>query len=337
MRSLITLTSTAILASLVLPAAAVAGPSTVLVAQGHSSPGAVVQLYAWPSDHVLQELRHGQAVPRTLIATATASSQGAYSLRTTPAALSSVAFSGYANLEADSGTASWFFPYRTAANVLDSPADSASSVPIVNLAGRPAFCTGWVFIKQIGPDWAVVGQGYVTRSRIRQNFAYSAGQNSSLGIGLSQSGRAGTFTLDGTREQSADQTQGFPGRGKGNDWYRTKFRVAKYGTDCTGVGFVSYLVRSNGYAGGDSILHPRKPPTARRCEQELRGSTVSTHREKAVTWSAGFTIPTVNFNTSAETGYDSSAQLTYHWSRFGYECGSNNEQPGEAPQIVAKG
>jgi hypothetical protein len=298
---------------------------------------------------VLQSLKHGQLVPRTLVATAKASSTGAYQMRASAAALSAVAVSnGYANLEIDSGTATWFFPYRTAkASPADSPSDDRAGVPTVDLvsrsrpltgATRPAYCD-WGYMKQLKPAWAIVGQGYVLSRPISQKFAYNSGQNSSLGVGLSPSGTAGSFHADGKLTESSGQTQNFRKHYKGYDWYQTKFRVAKYGWYCGGSGFSApYQVRSDGYYGAAKDVAPRSRPKYQECGQEPGGQVVTTHRERAVEWSAGFDIAQVGFGASAQTGYDSSAQLSYKYgSRGGYECGTNNEAPAQAPQLVARG
>jgi hypothetical protein len=95
-----------------------ASPATVVVASGAATTtsgsavrDAVIDLYAWPSDKVLQALTFGQEVPRTLVATATADSAGKFSLSLPRDTLSAqAASSGFVNLEADSGTATWFFP-----------------------------------------------------------------------------------------------------------------------------------------------------------------------------------------------------------------------------------
>jgi hypothetical protein len=114
--------------------------------------------------------------------------------------------------------------------------------------------------------------------------------------------------------------------------------VAKDALDCEGQGTVSHRVRSNGYFGGARDVNPKKRPKYRLCAPEPGGQTVTTHKEKAVTWSFGFHVDAVDFDGSAQTGCDSSAQLVYKFGkRGGFECGSNNEAPAEAPQLLVRG
>lgn len=87
----------------------------VAVADGAATPGAAVDLHAWPSDAVLDALKPGQLAPTNLLATATTNAAGKHTLMVPAATLKASAVdSGYANLEirsADGG--SWFFPYQT--------------------------------------------------------------------------------------------------------------------------------------------------------------------------------------------------------------------------------
>ena len=52
---------------------------------GLAMPGVAVDLYAWPSDAVLNAMKPGEFVPTTLLATATTNNAGEYMLRVPPA------------------------------------------------------------------------------------------------------------------------------------------------------------------------------------------------------------------------------------------------------------
>jgi hypothetical protein len=337
--------------ALVLPAVpAAASAMTVLVARGtvkdssgHAISGTTVRLYAWPSDRVLQSLKPKQFVPLKLLATAKTSSDGTYRLSVTPASLVAAAVaSGVANLEVDSGKASWDFPYTTsAARLIDNPSGNQGSVT-ANLTGsphaQPSTC-GWAYIKQRKAAWAIVGQGYVLAKGITQQFTYSNGQNSTLGIGESQSAEGSGYHADGSETESSSQSQDFRKHYNSYSWYETKFRVGQYGWYCGGIGFEApYKVHSNGYYGGAKVYHPKHRPRYQECASEPRGQTVTTHNQRAVRWGGGFDIAAVGFSASAQTGYDSSAQLVYKYvSHGGYECGTNHDAPAEAPQLIARG
>lgn len=326
---------------LVDPAKATTEAANVLVANGtvtdssgHALPGVTVDLYAWPSDHVLQGLKHGQQVPRTLIATTTTSTSGGYSLSVSSGLLHSVAVSGgYANLEVDADDAAWFFTSKV----------SDPSVASTHLtAANPDPCTGWIYQRQLPNSWSIIGQAYIlpNATKVQVSFAYTAGQSSTLGVGISGSDKVGSFTGDGTVSTSSTGVAGFPTLGPGNVLYRTLFRVGLYLDECSGgrhvaEGGTRWLVRSNGWFGGENLLHPAKAPNATQCAPYLSGGYFKTQNERAVTWSAGFTVTVVGFNAQAQTGYDSSAQLNYNFWQNGLACGTN-AGPYQAAQVVAK-
>lgn len=254
--------------------------------------GVHVRVYAWPSTTVLRAQHPGQIVPRKLLAAVTTNSHGVFAFRIAPAALAAAAVSGvYANLEADSYASSWFFTVNTA--------DPAPPAPI-RLSASPDICTGWVFKHKMKPSWGIVGQSYVLpgATRVSQDFIYTQGQSTTLGIGVSPSGKAGTFTASGSDSVTKTAVQGFPTwRRPTNVWDRTLFSVGFYTNVCgrggkhpaTGNTKITHMVRATGWFGGSQILHPRTAPPARNCAQEPAGSHFSTSNETAVTWSAGFT------------------------------------------------
>jgi hypothetical protein len=140
-------------------------------------------------------------------------------------------------------------------------------------------------------------------THVQQSFTYTNGQSSTLGVGISPTGSFGTFTVGGTKSTSSSFTQTFPSFGRGFIGYRTKFRVAKYGKVCQRHnGYVQFKVASNGYAGGDNIVHPSEPGGTNRCEPEMSGSQVQTANEEAVTWSAGFSISQVDLTRRPRPG-----------------------------------
>ena len=152
---------------------AVAG-GTVTSAGGAAMPGVTVDLYAWPSDAVLQALRPGQLVPTTRLATATTSSTGKYMLKVPAAMLKAAAVeSGDANLEIFSAAGGiWFLSYQTGslpaqpsapATVNLSPALGVNCGK--NGSGQPYGFSGFSKLRQRNPAWAIVGQGYIAPSK----------------------------------------------------------------------------------------------------------------------------------------------------------------------------
>jgi hypothetical protein len=186
---------------------------TATAANGSAVRNAIIHLYAWPSGKVLQALKPAQEVPRTLVATATANSAGKFSLSVAPGTLSANAVSsGFVNLEADSGSATWFFS-------ADAAKPAATAIRLTGAGTEsPDYCTPWKEVKNLGPQPSIVGQAYIASDykHVTDSFTYTAGQSSSLGVGISPSGKKGTFTASGTVSTSSTANQSFPTEGPGN-------------------------------------------------------------------------------------------------------------------------
>ncbi|HEY1617430.1 MAG TPA: hypothetical protein VGG25_07415 [Streptosporangiaceae bacterium] len=361
----------------VLPALAAAAPASrvdsstsVTVAtgaiansSGQAIAGVAVRLYAWPSDKVLQSLKPGQDVPTKLLATTTTGSSGNYSLSVPESALKAAAIErGWANLEVDSVSGmSWSFPFQTDPGVAEH----------VSLTKKnPGICTTnvaspWQYLRQLHKSWGIVGQGYIARGK-RTNgdtvgFTYSHGQSSTLGMGVSAQGYAVSYSRSGTDKEWSLRTQGFA-REHGNSLFRTEFRIAIYRQLCVEDGgghrhqkgkcprkdpyggnvvYCIWKVRSNGWAGGATTLHPKIPPhtPGYDCVKEEKGAPFGVNTGTAVTWSQGLAIKPatgIGFNGQAQTGYDTSGHMRFKFGSTGYLCGTDGD-PGSASQMVARG
>ena len=139
---------------------------TVASASGRALPGVAVDLYAWPSDRVLQALRPRQAVPTKLLASTITSSAGRYWLQVPRAALDAAAIEqGWANLEIDSaGGTSWSFSYQTDPAAAEHVNLTANGTPTCHTVTA----SPWTYLRQLSKSWAVVGQGYVLKDQAYQ-------------------------------------------------------------------------------------------------------------------------------------------------------------------------
>ena len=315
---------------------AVAG-GTVTSASGAAMPGVAVDLYAWPSDAVLKEMKPGVLVPTTLLATATTSSAGRYMLKVPAAKLKAAAVeSGYANLEIFSAVGGiWFLPYQTGS----LPARPSAPVT-VNLGSRKGLLcgtdpegqaygfTGFTLERARNPAWAVVGQGYIVKSKRTAGdfvqFEYdetiSHTQASALGVGLSGYGFDAGYNGSGSNESTATASEGYPNQAK-STWFRTMFSVGQYRGECIGpqsdsgipfqkqhgrcprkftndLGMVFYvhkcfwIVKSTGWFSGASQEHPKPVPNtpAKFCAFQARDTKFKTSNETAIQWSGGFEL-----------------------------------------------
>jgi hypothetical protein len=315
----------------------------IVTASGRAVSGVAVKLYAWPDQAVSARLKPGQVVPLVLVGSATTAADGSYLVRVPEAALVPEATNGVVNMEADSGSASYSFPWALSARAARQAAVSNLSSVTANLSnGVPWVCGGVTKVASLGPQWARVGQTYVPVTGASQTFTYDQGQSSSLGVGYSgSSGRAGSFHADGTASWSTDTGQGFPTYGGRTDvWYRTEFIYGKYKRvclPCPTCGLTTaWYARPDGYAGGTSVqTRGITTPTANHCVPELAGATFWRDFSSAVTWSSGVYVAPLLLNLSAQTGYSSHGHVFYRFSRNRHLCGTNN-YPGQAAQDVVK-
>jgi hypothetical protein len=101
--------------------------------------------------------------------------------------------SGFVNLEADSGGATWFFS-------TDAAKPAATAIRLTGAGSdSPDYCTPWKEVKNLGAQPSIVGQAYIASNykHVTDSFTYTKGQSSSLGVGISPSGKKGTFCLAG--------------------------------------------------------------------------------------------------------------------------------------------
>jgi hypothetical protein len=294
--------------------------------------GAAVDLYAWPSDAVLTGMKPGQVVPVTLLAKAITDTAGGFMLRVPAARLkSAAATSGYVNLEIYSPFGGiWFFSYLAGA----LPARLSPSVTVrlggrakpppcgLQAGGQPYHFSGFTLEHHRAPAWAVVGQGYIVRSKQTSgdtaSFSYTTGsshsQTSELGVGISGYGFDAGYNGAGTHASTATRAEGFP-NSSGNAWFRTMFSTGQFRGVCYGNTGITvprvkqhgkcprtyleayvhkclWMIQSTGWFGGASTVHPGQAPRtpSRYCAPYEKGSHFDGDFGTAVQWSSGFEL-----------------------------------------------
>jgi hypothetical protein len=242
---------------------------------------------------------------------------------------------------------------------------------------RPYFFTGFNLQRKRPRTWAVVGQGYIIHQGKRTagntvTFVYTEGsshsQTSSLGVGISGLGFDAGYTGSGTHTSTAARSETYA-PASGSTWFRTQFFTGQFRGICYGpahdsnipyqhqkgqcphtitdlqgaVHFVHkcfWLIKSIGWAGGQSAVHQKNSPStpAKDCEHHDPLDSFSGDLGTAVNWSAGFELGAAlgikgvnakaSFNGSAQTGYDANALMKFTFGRQhgGYLCGTNGTE-----------
>lgn len=319
--------------------ASVVVTGTVIASSGRAEPGATVVIHAWPDQAVIQALKIGQKVPWVLVGTRKADVSGRYSISLPVAKLAPEESYGVVNLQADTTSAVAFFPVAVTRNSGDAYLPSAH-VANLDADAAPGFpgCAGdgWNYIRNLGKHVGTVGETYVLTSHATQQFTYSQGQSSSIEIGASHSGAAGSFHAAGTQSWSSSLTETWPAYGANRSvWYQTEFNFGEY--TCNEIGLVFYMDIVNGWAGGATIKKPTSIPSTpqKYCVPQAPGTSATSNNSHAVTWSGGLGIGTgLRFDASVETGYDTSAQIRYHFSALRHLCGWKSDPGGTPLQLV---
>jgi hypothetical protein len=179
-----------------------------------------------------------------------------------------------------------------------------------------------------------VGETYVPSNHAKQQFTYDRGQSSTIGAGTSASGKNGSFADDGSYSWSNSLKEAWPTFGaRRSVWYRTEFDFGEYRCSTS----KTYLQHVNGYAGGAHTEKPTSVPhtPSRFCVGQMSGSTPSSNNSTAVTWTRSLGVHAgLDFHASVETGYDSSAEVTYTFTHTGSLCGWKGNPGGVPKQLV---
>jgi hypothetical protein len=182
----------------------------------------------------------------------------------------------------------------------------------------------------------LVMQSYSTIPHVTQIFTYGNGQSSSLEVGWSASGKKGTFTFDYNKSQATTSAQGFPRKhGRSFNHWQTFFSYEKLVNANTCPAAVSYNLMAYQWDAGDAIEHPKGPPATPHCVQQLPGSTFKQDTTAATRVKTAWTIPALGFTGSAQTGYDTNAEITFKFGRLSSMCGRYNTPPNHPGYLVA--
>jgi hypothetical protein len=209
-----------------------------------------------------------------------------------------------------------------------------NSAGLVNLEAVPAIgCSPVEFDKDLGPTLVDLEQSYSTYKYVVQSFTYGKNQSSSLEIGISDSGSAGTFSADGTTSVSTTSKQNFPNqRGVSRNYWRSQFEKGLYDQEC-GDGQWFYYAKIYVWNGGDYFVHPKGTPSTTHCVQELGGGSWNEYKTNATSFKKGFDFSDLDFTGSSQTGYSTTAEITFAFSRTGILCGRTGK-PGAVPGFM---
>lgn len=294
--------------------------------------GVRLVLLAWPSQSVLARTRVGQRVHTQVIATATSSSTGSYSLRP------KVTLSrGIHNLQilarSSSAVGTFSFARRITRSGAASVAGSASSRSVaVNIRMRalpksamPAvphlpICITVRKTHEYGQKLVNVGGLYSLLFPAKMNMTYTAGATTSIEAAASYEGDFGSFSAGGTFTETASSKVHFPPEtDETTDNMQTNFTFGRYS-----VCGLLHEVLPEKFAGGDNEVS-LFPPGATHCTHYNSNGGLTRTTGTAGTFKVGVSFKKeIGIDLSAQSGYSKSLSTTWTFPAGGYLCGSND-------------
>jgi hypothetical protein len=226
---------------------------------------------------------------------------------------------------------------RTSASTIDltveqSPTPTGSD-RTRRLAAPPIYCTST--LKQLySPVWVLVAELY-PGPHATVDFTYAAGAQSTLGVGVSVSGSAGSFSQGGKITVGSSGSVNFAAVPQNQRRVeQTQWRYAKWDLSCPTA--PHYEARPHSWVGGSTYYTPASTPSAPYCTPYLAGDRPSIDQHRAIEWSNGVRISgIIGVDLSTTTGFTTKAAQKWTFLSSGRLCGTN-DYPFQARTTVGK-
>lgn len=295
--------------------------------------GVRLELVAWPKGKV----RVGQTVHLQVVGKATSSSSGSYAIKPNVALPR-----GIHNLEvlARSRVAAGAFSFARkvargglAIVAIDGSASAGpvtanihmmaipkSARPTVPHPGIPLCAALSRKIREFGPTMVDVGGLYSLMIDGKMKETYTAGSNTTLGVGISISGDIGSFSAEGTFTQTSSGADKFPAVVGKIVNEQTPYTYGEYN-----VCGVLHQVQPEVWVTGGRTVNVTSP-LPDKCGHFRPGEVYTRMTGTAGTFTVGVDLKKeIGINLSAQSGYNNNVSITYTFpSEGGFLCGSNN-------------
>ncbi|MFB6721192.1 hypothetical protein ACFCV3_13565 [Kribbella sp. NPDC056345] len=195
------------------------------------------------------------------------------------------------------------------------------------------------YVQGLGPIWVLVGQTFNVATWMKARFTYIQGSSSSLGVGISTSGKAGTFSTHGSSSRSSTTTLGYGEHGGTTKrYFDTQFAFGKYFHKCydsgSGYQWSFYTIRNNGFIGSTRIRKLNFAPNATHCSPLAANTFIEKDETRAVTWSNGVELTGMGMGFSSTTGYNNSSKLYYEATKYNRQMCGLYAVPGQKPGLL---
>ncbi|MGW7295309.1 hypothetical protein ACWGIB_23315 [Streptomyces xiamenensis] len=352
---------------------------TVEKPDGTLARNAYVYLQAWPDGESLGEIEEGASVDAPIIAKTRSTDQGRYELRLEDVSVLSQLASTSGNVDVDvvatDGSATDIAVHsfslrvgpseelenadpgdiaqvalsesgpdagevRQSATVdvqmVERDEDEVSTLDFAN--GCPV--SGTKYLSSFGKKWVYVGSNYQTGpSGAKGTFRFSKNAESTLGVGISGSGKYGSWSTSGSLKRSSTASVGFGTQGpKTGSHHFTMYTYGKYCTTTRSPGpSFTFSTRATSFAGG-ADTRSASYPTANHCVRFKKDSDFIKDTTKMTSWASGAKLgSSLGIDLSAQTGFTSTASVKFTFPQAAALCGTKGNPGGNPGRLVARG
>jgi hypothetical protein len=217
-------------------------------------------------------------------------------------------------------------------------AAAAAAAPMTQICGETK-------VADYAPVWVAVGGVILASTGTQGKMTYLAGARSALGVGVSATGKIGTYKKSGTTVVTATDKINYTMKTGPSAWaYQTKFRYGKFGFWCYPVGqpqaksTYQYSAKAYSYISGSAKKQIAKP-NAPYCTTMDAGDSVEKDWSVAYEWKTGVDIGSyLGIDLNITTGYSHEASVYYENTSTKPKpyCGEFM-YPGETPGRIVLG
>lgn len=206
-------------------------------------------------------------------------------------------------------------------------------------AGFPNGCpvTGTRLVKKLGDRWVNVGNAFSRGVGKQIRFTYAGTADSSLGVGVSFSGKYGSFSRSGTVTRERTLGVGWPLYKKPKSRYLdTLFSYGKYCTTVRSPGpSFTFRVKAIRHQGGTRHRNVAFPSATHCVRYRSAGSESSKRSSNAMVWLNGAKLGgAIGIDLSSRTGFRSDAFQYWKFVKPGRLCGQR-DKPAGSPRVIA--